>query len=631
MHRMAQSGAKSKTVKQQLEEADESLRSKFLEIVESLSLTELKRFDKFKYKAMVMSEMTDIVPEADKNDIDDKAQYVSNMLNTRAKRLKNSKMTSQQHDRRRTRRSQAETTNLTTKKDTPEAPIIRSEQSNTELSETFVKALDATMSDANDSLNSTVTNSFLDDTYDNNGTNEDSITEVKRVGRSNAENPSGGTTSESETINIIELDETEDLHDKDDEIRCIESCLSNKDNGDSLRCNLCMVWFHTACLGITDIDAIGAWVCGTCRQMPKTVKLIQSQIDTIMSSTNKILQTFANFSEKLEQNFVNLNDRVTAISNQNKLKNQDTTSTMADIRQEIKIFKSDVEKKTDTIVSKSCSIFDKVKATADLVNNIKDNQFKVKATSDQLSNDTSSYDNVTEAQKGQTQSTNSQSKTPPRNHNVNSTQENRNPVQEKQKPLPKRDLTFITGSGILKSIDTKFLSQNVRVKSFQNAKIDSLKDKLTNMDLSRYEKIILHIGGNDIDEKITHTAFKNKYQSLLTFISTKTDKIFVSGLLPRGGINIKPYNNILKELSVTANAKFIDNHNSFILASGEQPFEFFQADMVHLKFPGTRVLVNNMNTCCPVLPTRLDTRNHVDQHWYTSGRGQRHGRPTYTH
>ena len=204
-------------------------------------------------------------------------------------------------------------------------------------------------------------------------------------------------------------------------------------------------------------------------------------------------------------------------------------------------------------------------------------------------------------------------------------------MQEKQKPLPNRDLTFITGSGILKSIDTKFLSQNVRVKSFQNAKIDSLKDKLTNMDHSLYDKIILHIGGNDIDENITHTAFKNKYQSLLTFIGTKTDKIFVSGLLARGGINIKPYNNILKELSVTANAKFIDNHNSFILASGEQPFEFFQADMVHLKFPGTRVLVNNMDTCCPVLPTRLDTRNHVDQHWCTSGRGQRHGRPTYTH
>ena len=98
---------------------------------------------------------------------------------------------------------------------------------------------------------------------------------------------------------------------------------------------------------------------------------------------------------------------------------------MADIRQEIKILKSDVEKKTDTIVSKSCSIFYKVKATADLDNTIKDNQSKIKATSDQLSNDTSSHDNVTEAQKGQTQSTNSQSKTPSRNHNnVNSTQEN---------------------------------------------------------------------------------------------------------------------------------------------------------------------------------------------------------------
>ena len=106
MDRMVQSGAKSKTVKQQLEEADESLRSKYLEIVESLSLTDLKRFDKFKYKDMVLSEMSDIVPEADKNNIDDTAQHVSNMLNTRAQRHKNSKVTARQHDRRRTRRSQ---------------------------------------------------------------------------------------------------------------------------------------------------------------------------------------------------------------------------------------------------------------------------------------------------------------------------------------------------------------------------------------------------------------------------------------------------------------------------------------------------------------------------------------------
>ena len=271
------------------------------------------------------------------------------------------------------------------------------------------------------------------------------------MGRSNAEKPSGGTTSESETINFIELVETEDLHDEHSEIRCIESCLSNKNNGDYLRCNLCMVWSLTACLGIMDIEAIGAWVCGTCRQMPKTIKLIQSQKDTIMSSTNTILQTFANFSEKLEQNFVKLNDRVATKKSGYNIRHDRYAP-------KIKILKSDVEKKTDTIVSKSCSISDKVKATADLVNSIKDNQSKIKGTSDQLSNDTSSHNNVAEAQNGQTQSTNSKSKTPPRNHNnVNSTQEKRNPVQEKQNPLPKRDNTFITGSGILQSIDTKII------------------------------------------------------------------------------------------------------------------------------------------------------------------------------
>ena len=76
--------------------------------------------------------------------------------------------------------------------------------------------------------------------------------------------------------------------------------------------------------------------------------------------------------------------------------------------------------------------------------------------------------------------------------------------QEKQvtRPLPKRDLTFVTGSCLLKAIETKFLDQNVRVKSYQNAKIDDLQDSLSNMDLSRYQSIILHVGGHDVDNHI---------------------------------------------------------------------------------------------------------------------------------
>ena len=54
---MANSGMATDDISQKLEEIDESLRVKYMEIVESLSINELKRFDKNKYKNMIKSEI----------------------------------------------------------------------------------------------------------------------------------------------------------------------------------------------------------------------------------------------------------------------------------------------------------------------------------------------------------------------------------------------------------------------------------------------------------------------------------------------------------------------------------------------------------------------------------------------
>ena len=122
------------------------------------------------------------------------------------------------------------------------------------------------------------------------------------------------------------------------------------------------------------------------------------------------------------------------------------------------------------------------------------------------------------------------------------------------------------------------------------------------MDLSRYETIVLHIGGHDVDAKVGPTEFKHKYQSLLSSLADKNCKILISGLLPRRGTNMKPYNSILNELSSQFKAQFIDNHDSFIMALGKLHFEYYQADRVNLKFPGTRLLVQNIKDKCKIIP-----------------------------
>ena len=127
------------------------------------------------------------------------------------------------------------------------------------------------------------------------------------------------------------------------------------------------------------------------------------------------------------------------------------------------------------------------------------------------------------------------------------------------------------------------------------------------MDLSRYDKIVLQIGGHDVEAKVRPADFKQKYQSLLKLVSNNKSEIFISGILPRNGTNMKPFNNILKDLSSEFKAKFIDNHDSFVMASGELPFEYFQADRINLKFPGTRLLVQKINSFCQILPSTHKT------------------------
>ena len=141
-------------------------------------------------------------------------------------------------------------------------------------------------------------------------------------------------------------------------------------------------------------------------------------------------------------------------------------------------------------------------------------------------------------------------------------------------------------------------------KSFKNATIQNMKDNLSKMDLSRYLHVVLHIGGHDVDANISKTAFQESYKALVEFLVKKGCKVFISGLLPRGGTDMKPYNSILKNICNTNNTRFIDNHDSFVLASGELPSYLYHADMTNLRFPGIQKLVHNINGACAILPSR---------------------------
>ena len=234
--------------KLRLEEVDESLRKKYLDIVLSLDTSELRNFgrQKHRYKKLVMSEMFELVPGIDKQSVDDSAQYISNMLANEAKRKWAKDVTQQQNaNRRRTRNSllvdknensKSNTNNLDTKQPTGSSCV--------DLTETFINDLEETLTSdpcqtliIQDSLQSSFSATDLDDTYDNDAKLDDSATRQKTVAQSR-----GTILDNSKSKNKLKNKENKRLIEVDDEIQCVASCTGNCVS-ESIRCNLCMTWF----------------------------------------------------------------------------------------------------------------------------------------------------------------------------------------------------------------------------------------------------------------------------------------------------------------------------------------------------------------------------------------------------
>jgi hypothetical protein len=90
-----------------------SIKSEYMEMIQSLSLTELKSFNKHTYKEMMIPQMKKLLPDISDTIISSTCHYISNALNNESQNLVG------QHKRNSTRNKTEETVSTsTTKTDT---------------------------------------------------------------------------------------------------------------------------------------------------------------------------------------------------------------------------------------------------------------------------------------------------------------------------------------------------------------------------------------------------------------------------------------------------------------------------------------------------------------------------------
>ena len=161
--------------------------------------------------------------------------------------------------------------------------------------------------------------------------------------------------------------------------------------------------------------------------------------------------------------------------------------------------------------------------------------------------------------------------------------------------------TVIIGGSILKRVRTNELNSDTTMRSFPGATTVTLKDKLENYDIDNCKTVILHVGGNDADNGDDIDTFSDNYIALLESLASDDRRLIVSGILPRTTVNLEPYTEQLRLLCAENDIEFIDNYDSFRLASGEIPSSYFWKDKIHLNEHGKRKLLSNINEQCKAM------------------------------
>ena len=363
-----------------------------------------------------------------------------------------------------------------------------------------------------------------------------------------------------------------------------------------------------------------------CRNVPNDLKKdigsLKHEIDEIKKCTLSAVKAIEGLATKLEYNIGSLKDQLTAVSRQINSKELCMSESIENLQTTTDNLKTSLNQKTCQILNKTTAVFDKVKTHTKNLKTCTSASLKFQSVAHSKSakqlkesheqiDKPKSYANTKTA--GKIRKPADKPRLSKSRNNVKLQHKHNQPSfttmisNNKDDPIDlteKRSIkqpTLVVGSSILKGVKTNELKPNTTVRSFPGATTATLKDKLSAYNIEKCKTVILHVGGNDAHDGKDLNTFCDDYISLLESLIDEDRRIIVSGLLPRKGIDLEPYNEKLKSLCEENNIDFVDNFDSFFLASGELPTTYYRYDKIHLNVNGTKKLLSNIDNVYKIL------------------------------
>ena len=136
-------------------------------------------------------------------------------------------------------------------------------------------------------------------------------------------------------------------------------------------------------------------------------------------------------------------------------------------------------------------------------------------------------------------------------------------VTEKQAPLDKSNdteissispsqthknsRTLLIGDSIISGVNKRGLARNVECVPISGGNIDSITNKLEIFDISKFDNVIITVGGNDASNNTDLGIFHNKFSDLIKTIKLKNSKckLFLCTSCPRGDTDVTDVNDVI--------------------------------------------------------------------------------------
>ena len=159
----------------------------------------------------------------------------------------------------------------------------------------------------------------------------------------------------------------------------------------------------------------------------------------------------------------------------------------------------------------------------------------------------------------------------------------------------KGDRTFLIGDSVFKGIQRRGLNNKTDINSGSGATINLLNERLSEVGTHKYSNVVLYIGGNDVSNGKSSVTLRAEIRDTTLSLQRKQCCVYLCTICPRQDVDVRPYNNEIREVCRETGAVLIECHNAFVYGDGTTVRHFYNNDGIHLNLLGTKTLVFTVN------------------------------------